>query len=205
MNSIAIISLVCLSGIVIWIFMAKRIMRDRIAHNKPLPKPAFFIMRNVLKFRRNPEKIQEILEQAGIKEGMNILDYGCGIGSYAIEAAKLAGKSGKVVAADINEKMLQEVQKNMHTDGLLNIRPQLITAPEDVNGNKFDVIFLIDVLHLLKDPLQTIEAMFRKLTATGKLLVKFEHFSEPRINSLLAEIQCSNKGVIDGKYWLLNR
>ena len=180
-------------------------MKDRITHNKPLPKPAFFIMRNVLKLRRNPEKIQGILEQAGVKEGMKILDYGCGIGSYAIEAAKLAGKSGKVVAADINEKMLQEVQKNMHTDGLSNIHPQLITAPEDVNGNKFDVIFLIDVLHLLKDPLQTIEAMFRKLTATGKLLVKFEHFSEPRINSLLAEIQCSNKSVIDGKYWLLNK
>lgn len=162
-------------------------------------------MRTVLKLRRNPGKIQDILKQAGVQKNMKILDYGCGIGSYTIEAAKLTGKTGKVVAADINAKMIEEVKKQQETEHLSNITPLLITSMEEIQESNFDVIFLIDMLHFVEDPLKTIEFMFGKLSKKGKLLVKFEHFSQEQMNSLLASIKCSEKQLLYKKYWLLSR
>lgn len=202
---LTISSLVVFVAIAIWIVAAKRLMKQRIAHNNPLPKPAFFIMRNVLKLRRNPTKYRHILEQAGVKEGMTILDYGCGIGSYTIEAAKLIGDTGNVVAADVNAGMLQEVQKTMQANNLTNIQPLQITAPDDVEANNFDLIFLIDVLHLMQDPLQVIEGMRKKLAETGKLLIKFEHFGKQQSQDLLNMITCSDRLLINDKYWLLSK
>jgi ubiquinone/menaquinone biosynthesis C-methylase UbiE len=204
MNMLTISTLVALIIIAIWIGIAKRIMKRRVAHNAPLPKPAFFIMKNALKFRRNPEKYRNILEQAGVKEGMTILDYGCGIGSYTVEAADLVGDTGTVVAADVNEGMLREVRKTMRTNTLTNIQPLQITGLEDVREGNFDLIFLIDVLHLMQEPLHVIEMMRQKLSETGKLLIKFEHFGEQQTQQLLSMIACSNTRVINGKYWLLS-
>jgi len=55
-----------------------------------------------LKFRlrdffRPPERI---LREAGIRNGMTVLDFGCGPGGFSLAAAKLVGPGGRVYAAD---------------------------------------------------------------------------------------------------------
>jgi ubiquinone/menaquinone biosynthesis C-methylase UbiE len=45
-----------------------------------------------------------------IKEGMRVLDIGCGPGFFSIELAKLVGNSGKVFSADLQEGMLQKLK-----------------------------------------------------------------------------------------------
>ena len=41
-----------------------------------------------------------ILKEVGIKPGFQVLDYGCGPGSYVPAAAEMAGKTGKIYALD---------------------------------------------------------------------------------------------------------
>ena len=73
------------------------------------------------KFRDLLTSPTKFLEQTGIGPGWNVLDYGCGTGSYSIPAAQLVGPMGKVYAADIHPLAIKEIQKKAITKGLGNI------------------------------------------------------------------------------------
>ena len=40
-----------------------------------------------------------------VKEGMTVVDYGCGMGFFTLPMARLVGPGGKVIAVDVQEKM----------------------------------------------------------------------------------------------------
>ena len=48
-----------------------------------------------------------------IKEGMAVLDVGCGPGFFSIELVKMVGKSGRVIASDLQQGMLQRLRKKI--------------------------------------------------------------------------------------------
>ena len=54
---------------------------------------------------QNPRKILKPY----IKEGMKVLDIGCGPGFFSVAIAEMVGKNGKVIAADMQEGMLQKL------------------------------------------------------------------------------------------------
>lgn len=61
------------------------------------------------RFRRwiqNPKKILGPY----IEKGMVVLDIGCGPGFFSIDMAQMVGKSGRVIAADLQEGMLQKIR-----------------------------------------------------------------------------------------------
>jgi ubiquinone/menaquinone biosynthesis C-methylase UbiE len=60
------------------------------------------------KIRRWLQNPHEILAPY-IREGMTVLDIGCGPGFFSIEMAKMVGTRGKVISADLQEGMLQEL------------------------------------------------------------------------------------------------
>lgn len=65
------------------------------------------------RFRRwfqNPWKILSPY----INEGMTVLDFGCGPGYFTIDIARMVGKSGRVIAADLQEGMLQRLRGKIH-------------------------------------------------------------------------------------------
>ncbi|MBE9482672.1 MAG: methyltransferase domain-containing protein, partial [Chloroflexi bacterium] len=82
---------------------------------------AFMFMSFGFRFRDIFLPRKNILAEVGIKSGFNILDYGCGSGSYTIPAAQLVGESGKVYSLDINPLAVQQVQKVVAKKRLTNI------------------------------------------------------------------------------------
>lgn len=64
------------------------------------------------KLRRWVQSPQKIL-QPYIEEGMTVLDIGCGPGFFSIDMAQLVGKSGRVIAADLQEGMLQKLRRKI--------------------------------------------------------------------------------------------
>ena len=49
-----------------------------------------------------------------ISEGMTVLDFGCGPGYFTIDMAQMVGKTGRVIAADLQEGMLQKLKDKIH-------------------------------------------------------------------------------------------
>ena len=65
-------------------------------------KKARRLTRWVRRILQNPNKIL----RPYVRSGMNVLDFGCGPGFFTIEAAKLAGEEGRVIAVDLQQGML---------------------------------------------------------------------------------------------------
>src|SRR5271157_390966 len=72
-------------------------------------------------------KIRKLLHNPGkivrpyIKEGMSVLDIGCGPGYFTIDMARMVGNSGHLVAVDLQEGMLEIVKKKINKTNLDNI------------------------------------------------------------------------------------
>jgi len=63
----------------------------------------------IRRWLQNPAKILKPF----IKEGMTVLDVGCGPGFFTVAIAELVGRNGKVLAADLQEGMLQKLQQKI--------------------------------------------------------------------------------------------
>ena len=63
----------------------------------------------IRRWLQNPRKILGPY----IKEGMTVLDVGCGPGFFSIELAQMVGKAGRVIASDLQEGMLQKVREKI--------------------------------------------------------------------------------------------
>lgn len=98
----------------------------------------------IRKWLQNPKKILSPF----IKEGMTVLDVGCGPGFFTIEMARMVGKSGRVIAVDMQEGMLQKViEKIKGTE--LEERILLHKCGEDNTGvsEPVDFVLLFYMVH----------------------------------------------------------
>jgi ubiquinone/menaquinone biosynthesis C-methylase UbiE len=64
--------------------------------------------------RRRIQRPDKIIERSGIKEGIRVLEIGCGIGAFTTFAARTVGKKGKVFALDIQQKMLDQLDRKLN-------------------------------------------------------------------------------------------
>ena len=127
--------------------------------------------------RKLVHKPGRILE-AYISKGMTTLDLGCGPGFFTIEMAKLVGETGKVIAADIQQGMLDKVAVKIRgTD--LEHRIELHKCREDVIGisQKVDFILAFWMVHEVPDQKRLFEEMRSVLSPGGRIWI-----IEPKIH-----------------------
>jgi ubiquinone/menaquinone biosynthesis C-methylase UbiE len=60
-----------------------------------------------------------ILDGLRLREGLSVLDIGCGTGADVTEIARRVGSSGSVTGIDMSEAMIAEAQKRTAGSGLL--------------------------------------------------------------------------------------
>jgi cyclopropane fatty-acyl-phospholipid synthase-like methyltransferase len=105
-----------------------------------------------------------LIDMAGIRPGMRILDLACGAGSQSIRAAKRVGPNGKVVACDISGTMLEHVRRNAAREGLQNIETLECSADElDETQAPFDASMCRLGLMLFPSSPKALEAVRRVL------------------------------------------
>lgn len=104
---------------------------------------------------QNPAKVV----QPYVKEGYKVLDVGPGMGYFTIPMAKLVGDSGQVIAADLQQHMLDAIKRRAARAGVQNrIKLHLaslerigITEPVDFALAFWMVHEVPDQVHLLKE------------------------------------------------------
>jgi ubiquinone/menaquinone biosynthesis C-methylase UbiE len=103
------------------------------------------------RFRRLVHNPQKILAPY-VQEGMTVLDIGCGPGFFTIGLAGLVGKTGRVVAADLQSDMLAKVEKKIKGTDLENIIV-LHNCRQDRIGlvDSFDFILAFYMVHEVPD------------------------------------------------------
>jgi len=141
------------------------------------------------KWFQNPDKILAPF----IKEGMKILDIGCGPGFFSIEIAKMVGKNGKVFSADLQEGMLQKLRNKINGTPLEGIINLVKCDVDDLNmHDKVDFILAFYMVHEVPDKDKLFQGLKNILNENGKLLIvepKFGHVSKPEYDITITKAE----------------
>ena len=123
------------------------------------------------KFRRWIQNPQKILGPY-IEEGMTVLDVGCGPGFFSIDIAGMVGKSGRVIASDLQEGMLDKLRDKIRGTELEE-RITLHKCEESEIGLSEDVDFILAfyVVHELPNQEEFFHEIGSMLRPNGKVLV----------------------------------
>jgi ubiquinone/menaquinone biosynthesis C-methylase UbiE len=127
--------------------------------------------------------IDERVATFRIKEGMTLVDYGCGPGRYTMRFAKLVGGQGKVYAVDVQELALEYVRRKMGHEGLSNIIPILARGYRaDIADHVADMVFALDMIFGVQEPVTLLRELHRISSPAGVLIVDDGH--QPRERTL---------------------
>jgi len=138
-----------------------------------------------------------LINMAGIRPGMRVLDLACGAGSQTIDAAKRVGPSGNVVACDISATMLNHVRQSAVAANLQNIETLECPADElDETLLPFDAAICRLGLMLFPSPSRALKALQRVLKPDARFAALV--FTTPDNNPFLARtmaivLRCAGK------------
>ena len=120
------------------------------------------------KLAHNPQKILG----AYIAPGDTVLDIGCGMGYFTLRMAELVGSDGIVIAADLQEQMLNGLRKRAERAGLLS-RIQLQRSTPTQIGIQVPLDFALAfwMVHEVQDPAAFLGEIHTALKADGQLSI----------------------------------
>lgn len=122
-------------------------------------------------FRRWLQNPRKILSPY-IRDGMTVLDFGCGPGFFTISMAELVGLTGHVFAVDLQEGMLSLLESRIR-GSMLESRITLHRCSSDRIGLRAAVDFILAfyVLHEVPDQHRWFREAAELLRPNGLLLV----------------------------------
>lgn len=172
------IILLTLTGIVLfWLFPLKVIARlaARRGLRTPCPSALGWLINNPIRrwYTRH------LLDAVGIKAGETVLELGCGPGTFTVEAARRLGPTGKLIAVDIQPRMIAQAEQRVRQAGLNNVEFHVAGAYDlPVDDESVDRAFLITVLPEIPDQHRALRELYRVLKPTGLLSIS-EEFLDP--------------------------
>ncbi|MFC1523303.1 class I SAM-dependent methyltransferase [Thermodesulfobacteriota bacterium] len=117
-----------------------------------------------------------------VTPGMVVADIGCGMGFFSIGLAMIVGKSGRVLAVDLQEEMFKRVRKRAAKAGVTDIvRPRICSANSvGLDDESLDFGLAFWMVHETPDAGRFYDQMFAALRTSGKLLVAEPKFHVSR-------------------------
>ncbi|MCK4660360.1 MAG: class I SAM-dependent methyltransferase [Phycisphaerae bacterium] len=135
-----------------------------------------YILANPLrKLLQNPRKI---LRQH-VREGMTVVDIGCAMGFFTLALPKLVGPQGRVIAVDVQPRMIETLRRRVAKAGLAD-RIETRVCGSDTLGME-DLAGLVDlviapyVVHEVPEVPSFMMQVYAMLRSGGRFL-----FIEPR-------------------------
>ena len=99
-----------------------------------------------------------ILQTAGVRRGMRVLDLGSGAGDVAFVVAELIGSTGEVIGVDQSPDSVARATARAAERGLSNVRFLDGDIHDRAPGGPFDAIICRLVLMYVPDPAAVIRA-----------------------------------------------
>ncbi|HET6454234.1 MAG TPA: methyltransferase domain-containing protein [Armatimonadota bacterium] len=120
------------------------------------------------KLLQNPDKILAKL----VQPGQRVLDIGCGPGFFSLAMARIVGEEGLVIAADLQQEMLDRLRRHARADGL-EPRIQLHRCQTDRIGldETVDFALVFYMIHEVPDTEAFLREMHCILRSGGGLLL----------------------------------
>jgi ubiquinone/menaquinone biosynthesis C-methylase UbiE len=153
----------------------------------PKPDLDFILMSLTLRIRDFFLPRMNVLKEVGIEPGFQVLDYGCGPGSYITSLAELVGNSGRIYALDIHPLAAQRVRNIASKKQLTNVETICSDCKTGLPDMSVDAVLLYDTFHALGDPDGVLEELHRVLKPDGILSFSDHHLKENEIVSAVTK------------------
>ena len=131
----------------------------------------YFLINPFRRWVQDPVKILK----PWVTEGMTVLEPGPGMGFFTLDLARLVGPSGKVVAVDMQLRMLGTLRKRAKKAGLLDRLDLRQVSPGSMEikalGEKVDFILAFAVVHEFPDTVRFFMEAAEALKPGGRFLM----------------------------------
>ena len=110
-----------------------------------------------------------------VRPGMLVVEPGCGMGFFTLDLVRMVGSEGRVVAIDLQEKMLAGLRRRAARAGLEGRIDLRLARPErlgiDDLAGRTDLVLAFYVVHELREPAAFFAEVAAALKPGGAVLV----------------------------------
>ena len=122
--------------------------------------------------RDRVNEAQEVMDRAGIAQGMTVADIGAGEGYYTIRLSPRVGKTGRVLAEDIVSETRDALATRVARDRLENVSVRLgLPADPRLPEASFDRVLMIHMYHEIESPYEFLWRLRPSLKPEGQVIV----------------------------------
>src|SRR6185437_3764579 len=115
---------------------------------------------------------RETIERLRLKPGSIVLDVGCGSGASAIPAAKAVGPHGRVIGADLAERLLVMAHAKADAQKLTNATfRQADMENLGYSDNSFDAVVCVFAIFFVPAMVKQVRELWRMVRAGGQLAI----------------------------------
>ena len=138
-----------------------------------------WLERRERELEENPDLAMRLIRVA---RGSTVADVGAGSGYFTIRLAKAVGTEGKVYAVDIQQGMLDLLQRAVTKEKLTNVTPVLGAADDPrLPAASLDLVLMVDVYHELSSPQTTLGHLKNALKPGGRLVLLEYRAEDPDV------------------------
>ena len=140
---------------------------------------AEWLERQERQVEENPDLAMRLIQVA---RGQTVADLGAGSGYYTVRLAKAVGSAGRVYAVDIQQGMLDLLQRAVTREKLTNVTPVLgATDDPRLPREALDLVLMVDVYHELSAPQATLARLKEAIKPGGRLVLLEYRAEDPNV------------------------
>jgi arsenite methyltransferase len=118
------------------------------------------------------QKPEEVVRALDLRPGATVADLGAGTGYFTVRFARPVGPQGRVLAVDIDPKLLERVRQRSTDLKLENVETVLAAADDPhLRTGSVDVIFICDVIHHIENRPAYYRLLGKALKPGGRLAI----------------------------------
>ena len=132
--------------------------------------------------REDQEQPEEVIDAMGLHGGDVVADLGAGSGYFTFRLAAKVGSTGKVLAVDIQDEMLETLRQRAAANGITNVE-ELKGSETDPHlpAGGVDLVLMVDVYHELAYPSEVMTRVRDALKPRGRVVFVEYRKEDPRV------------------------
>jgi ubiquinone/menaquinone biosynthesis C-methylase UbiE len=152
-------------GFVVWHTVVRAV---RHVYKFPMPEFMANLIDNPLLRRLQPP--DATAARHGLRPGMTVLEVGPGNGRYTLAAARHVGPAGRVVAIDIEPRMIERVARRAAEEGVTNVEARVADVYDlPFEEGTFDAVYMTAVMGEIPEPVRAMAELRRVLRPGGTM------------------------------------
>ena len=126
------------------------------------------------------QRPREVVVALAVGEGMVVVDVGAGTGYFEVHLSRAVGPRGRVLALEVDPRLVTHMQQRFATAGLANVEARLVGLDDpELGAGTVDRVLVVDTWHHLTDRVAYARRL-RQALAPGGLLAVVDYPTDAR-------------------------